>query len=94
MAHAVPSLHAVVRGRVQGVFFRASARDEAGRLGLGGWVRNHPEGTVEVYAVGPEPKLQELLRWLRHGPPSARVEGVDASWGSDASPPAAFRIRS
>ena len=82
-------LHAIVSGRVQGVFFRASAREEALRLGLGGWVRNLPDGGVEVEAIGPTDRLQAFLLWLHGGPAAARVEGVDAQWreAPDAPPP-------
>ena len=67
-----------VWGRVQGVFFRASTRTEANRLGLTGWARNLDDGRVEVLAVGSEAGVSELARWLEQGPPSARVDSVDA----------------
>ena len=70
----------VVSGRVQGVFFRASTREEAARLGLGGWVRNLPDGRVEIVAEGSRERLDALLEWCRHGPSYARVEQVDVSW--------------
>jgi len=58
-------LHAVVRGSVQGVGFRATTFDQARRLGLAGWVRNCLDGTVEVLAEGAEPKLNLFLAYLR-----------------------------
>ena len=64
-------------GRVQGVGFRYSAQGEARRLGLSGWVRNAPDGAVEVYAEGPAVKLEEYALWLRKGPPGALVSGVE-----------------
>jgi acylphosphatase len=64
------AFHAIVHGLVQGVFFRASTRDEAARLGLGGWVRNRDDGTVEVHAVGEE----NALRTLGRGSSAARGE--------------------
>jgi acylphosphatase len=67
---------AVVEGRVQGVFYRDICRSEARRLGVRGWVRNRPDGTVEVVAEGPRDRVDELLAWCRHGPPNARVTGV------------------
>ena len=70
------ALFALIRGRVQGVGFRYSAWHEARRLGLSGWVRNTPEGDVELWAEGSGEKLGALLRWLRRGPPGARVESV------------------
>jgi acylphosphatase len=67
---------AVVFGDVQGVFFRDSCRFEAERLGLGGWVRNRPDGTVEIEVEGSPEAVDSLLAWARLGPPRARVEGV------------------
>ena len=67
-----------IRGRVQGVFYRASAQREAVRLGLTGWVRNRRDGSVEALAVGPRPAaLDAFETWCRTGPPSARVESVE-----------------
>jgi acylphosphatase len=66
----------LVSGRVQGVFYRASTRNEALRLGLGGSARNLADGRVEVIASGPDDALSALERWLWQGPPSARVEDV------------------
>ncbi len=89
----LPTLHAVVHGRVQGVFFRASTREEASRIGVGGTVRNLPDGTVEVEAVGPRDRLQRLLDWLHRGPEGAQVERVDAEWGAtEGPPPGSFQI--
>jgi acylphosphatase len=67
----------VIRGRVQGVFFRASAEAEANRLGLCGWVRNCPDGSVELVAEGSRAGVEKLLAWCAHGPPRAVVEDVD-----------------
>lgn len=69
-----------VRGRVQGVFFRASTQREAKRLGLTGWVKNRPDGSVEVLAEGEEDELKELIAWANRGPSAARVERVDVRW--------------
>ncbi|HFC54458.1 MAG TPA: acylphosphatase [Gammaproteobacteria bacterium] len=69
-------MRCVVHGRVQGVFFRASTRDVAGKLGLSGGVSNLPDGGVEVIACGEARALEELRRWLRKGPPLARVESL------------------
>lgn len=66
----------LVSGKVQGVFFRASARNEALRLGLHGHARNLSDGSVEVVAKGSDAALQELEQWLRMGPPAARVDEV------------------
>lgn len=69
-------LHAVVRGRVQGVSFRFYTQSQAVALGLTGWVANRSDGSVEVVAEGPRPALHRLLDWLRQGPPLARVDDV------------------
>jgi acylphosphatase len=65
---------------VQGVGFRYSALHQARRLGLYGYVRNLWDGTVEVVAEGPEEQLQQLERWLHHGPPGAIVRRVDSRY--------------
>ncbi len=73
-----------IRGRVQGVFYRASTRRRATELGLVGWVRNLPDGGVEAVAEGPRAALDALVAWCHDGPRSARVDGVEARW-SDAT---------
>ncbi|GAB6042760.1 acylphosphatase [Endothiovibrio diazotrophicus] len=78
-----------VEGRVQGVWFRASTREQAGRLGLTGHARNLPDGAVEVLACGDPAALDQLHRWLHHGPPLARVDRLDCA-PADSPPPAAF----
>jgi len=75
------SLFAVVRGRVQGVYFRAFVRNHAEALGLTGYVRNLAGGSViEVRAEGEKTKLDELLKHLNVGPPRARVDRVEMEW--------------
>ena len=66
----------LVTGRVQGVTYRASTREQAERFGLSGYVRNLADGRVEVLAVGSEGAIAALERWLWQGPPRARVEDV------------------
>lgn len=66
----------IIHGRVQGVWFRDSTRRQAIGLGVGGWVKNRPDGTVEVLAEGPEEQVRELTVWCHGGPPSARVDRV------------------
>lgn len=73
----VCGLHAWVSGRVQGVCFRASTAEKARALGLGGWVRNLPDGRVELQAWGPSADLQALEDWLGVGPPAARVDNLE-----------------
>jgi acylphosphatase len=64
-------------GRVQGVFYRRDARQEAQRLGLSGFVRNEPDDSVYAEAEGPEEKVGAFIRWCRKGPPHAVVESVE-----------------
>lgn len=85
-------IHLVVRGRVQDVFFRASAQREARRLGLTGWVRNRNDGAVELIAEGEEDQVKDLLAWAQHGPSTARVDKVDTRWRSYTGEFADFRI--
>ena len=65
-------------GRVQGVAYRASTVEQARVHGLTGWVRNLPDGAVELEAQGDEGRISALLAWCAHGPPAARVAGVKA----------------
>jgi len=76
----MPALHAVVHGDVQGVGFRDFVQRRASRAGLSGWVRNRPDGTVEVLAEGDRTTLGGLLEELMRGPGMAEVERVDADW--------------
>ncbi|MDP3278779.1 MAG: acylphosphatase [Deltaproteobacteria bacterium] len=77
---ATKQLQGIVRGRVQGVFFRASLQREARRLGLTGWTKNLADQSVEFVAEGEEDKLRELLGWAGRGPSAARVERVETRW--------------
>ena len=67
-----------IAGRVQGVFFRASTRAEAERLGISGWALNLDDGRVEVLAVGSAEQIDKLADWLAGGPAGARVDAVDS----------------
>ena len=71
--------HVVVSGRVQGVAFRWHAVETARELGVTGWIRNLPDGSVEGHVEGPAERVERMLDWLRHGPPIARVTGVAVS---------------
>lgn len=76
-----------VRGRVQGVFFRASTRECAEQLSLGGHARNLPDGSVEVFAVGAPGALDQLGQWLQYGPRMAEVDAVEATDEPVPDPP-------
>lgn len=86
-------LHAIVHGRVQGVNFRGYTNQKAAALGVTGWVRNLPDGTVETEAEGSEQALRDFLIWLRTGPPASSVETVDAAWSAASGQFPDFKIR-
>jgi acylphosphatase len=73
-------IKARVYGRVQGVGFRYSTVIQARKTGVSGYVRNMPDGTVEVVAEGAEDRLKKLVSWLKKGPPVARVDNVDVHY--------------
>ncbi|MGH7770310.1 MAG: acylphosphatase [Candidatus Binatia bacterium] len=81
-----------VEGRVQGVFFRASAQAEAHRLGVKGWVRNSPDGSVELLAEGQRKTIDDLIAWCRHGPRGAEVANVQVEWQEFTGAFSTFRI--
>lgn len=66
-----------IKGRVQGVFFRASAKEAAMNLGVTGWVKNQPDGTVETVAEGKQEALDRFIEWCREGPENASVADVE-----------------
>src|SRR5439155_6660025 len=80
LADEVARARVLVRGLVQGVFFRAELRDRARSLGLAGWVRNNADGTVEAVLEGPRDRVESVVSWCERGPRGAVVEGVDVSW--------------
>ena len=83
----------IVSGRVQGVYFRASAVNEAQTLGLTGWVMNCADGSVKVVAEGAREKLERLIAWCHEGPPGARVTAVDVQWQEAEQSFHGFQIR-
>ncbi len=80
----------IVSGKVQGVFFRASAREEGLRLGLRGCAKNLADGRVEVIAAGDAAALEDLAAWLRQGPPMARVDDLERLPARDEEVAAGF----
>jgi acylphosphatase len=87
-------LHAIIKGRVQGVGFRAFVVDKANQLDLKGWVRNHWDGSVEVTAEGERPILDQLLLSLRQGPRSSNVTQMAVDWEEATGEYLAFYSRS
>jgi acylphosphatase len=82
----------VVRGRVQGVFFRDSTRRTAEARGVAGWVRNRDDGTVEAHLEGSEEAVDAVIAWARTGPSRAEVEGVDVA-GAEPEGLVRFEVR-
>jgi acylphosphatase len=86
-------LHACVRGRVHGVYFRAFVESCAAELKLTGYVSNRPDGTVEVKAEGERQKLEKLAECLKKGPPAALVEEVVVEWAEPSGKFSGFSIK-
>ena len=80
----MPTIHLQIKGKVQGVYFRASAKEAADQLGLTGWVKNSASGDVESVANGPEEKLAKFVEWCKKGPPGASVINVSVKKLEDA----------
>lgn len=78
--------HLYVKGRVQGVFYRAFTEQNARALGLSGWVRNLPDGRVEAVMEGRKDAVERAIDMCRMGPPGARVEAVEVKWEEGTSP--------
>ncbi len=85
-------LQVVVRGRVQGVYYRATAQREARQQGLCGWVKNRRDGTVEMIVEGEEDRVKDFLVWAQQGPATARVDKVETRWRSYTGEFTDFRI--
>jgi acylphosphatase len=85
--------HAIFRGRVQGVFFRANAEKKAVELGLTGWVRNLPDGTVEAVFEGPRETIEKAIEWCKSSQPHAQVTGADVDWEEFEGKYSSFNIR-
>ena len=83
----------IVSGQVQGVFFRASTRDEARRLGVTGWVRNQPDGTVQAEAQGSAEAVDALIDFCRQGPGHAAVTGLRVEDLPEVADERAFEAR-
>ena len=83
----------IVHGRVQGVYYRAFARRRAAELGLTGYARNLPDGTVEVRAEGERERLHQLIGYLEAGPPAARVQKIVIVWSEYTGDYTGFSVK-
>ncbi|HVS98174.1 MAG TPA: acylphosphatase [Puia sp.] len=72
----MPSVHLIIKGKVQGVYYRASARDVALGLSVTGWIKNTMQGHVEAFVTGPQDALQQFTDWCRQGPAGAAVTDI------------------
>ena len=70
------TIRLIIKGKVQGVFYRATAKDVAHMLGVKGWVKNLPDNNVEIIATATDKLLQKFIAWCKQGPPKARVDEV------------------
>lgn len=97
MEQTVVFVRLIVKGRVQGVFYRQTTRDKARQLNLKGWVANCDDGSVAIEAFGSALALEQLIKWCWQGSPSSKVDSVDVQWlGDEVSQPvvSGFEIRS
>ena len=85
--------HLIIRGGVQGVFYRAFTRDIASQLGLAGWVRNLPDGSVEALFEGNRDDIEQAIKHCYIGPPGARIDGIDVDWREYRGDQRGFQIR-
>ncbi len=86
-------VHLKIRGKVQGVWYRASTQKKAEELNIKGWVKNDIDGGVSVVAEGEGNVLEELIKWCRQGPPGAIVEEVEEKWDEYSGEFSTFEIR-
>ena len=84
--------HLSIRGRVQGVFFRAWSREQAEELGVSGWIRNRPDGHVEAHVEGDRAAVEQIIERLRKGPPAAEVDDL-RTWDADVFDFTGFEVR-
>ena len=85
--------HVIFRGKVQGVFFRANTEGRARELGLKGWVRNLPDGSVESVFEGPREAVEKAIEWCKSSQPHARVTDADIDWEDYRGEFSSFEVR-
>jgi acylphosphatase len=87
----MPTVHLLIKGKVQGVFYRATAKDVAEELQLTGWIKNTKEGNVEALATGSDQQLQQFINWCKQGPSKAMVTDVEIT-AKDEEPFNVFKV--
>jgi acylphosphatase len=91
--NAMPTLQLHITGRVQGVGYRASAQQQARKLGLSGFVRNQPDGSVYAEITGSQLQVEKMIRWCQNGPPLARVAAVKVTEVAEETGGEGFEVR-
>lgn len=81
-----------ISGKVQGVFFRDSSRAKGQEFNLSGWVKNEPDGTVQITAEGEDQDLNRMIEWCKYGPDHAMVEKVDVKWDKATDEAKDFKV--
>jgi acylphosphatase len=84
--------HVIIRGRVQGVFFRVETQRAAREIGVTGWVRNKSDGTVEAVMEGDQARVTAMIEWCGKGSPMSAVSAVDVKWETPSGEHEGFRI--
>jgi acylphosphatase len=87
------SAHVIIKGWVQGVYFRAFTRDQARSLGLTGWVQNRRDDSVEACFEGEKDKVEQMIAWCHRGSPPSRVDKVEVSYGPYSGEFEIFEVR-
>ena len=85
-------VHAIISGRVQGVFYRLETQNAANRIGVNGWVRNLPDGTVEAVFEGEKGRVKDIIAWCQKGPRNARVDQVKVDYQDYAGEFGDFKV--
>jgi len=85
--------HVLIKGIVQGVFFRANTKRKADELGVNGWVKNTSDGNVEAVFEGEKENVEKLIEWARKGPKGARVDTINVEWSNYKGEFENFRIK-
>ena len=88
-----PRAHVIISGKVQGVFYRASTRDKAVRIGVTGWVKNLPGGNVEAVFQGEKNKVMQMIEWCKKGPAYSKVDDVSVTWEEPSGEFGNFEVR-
>ncbi|MFH1156576.1 MAG: acylphosphatase [Pseudomonadota bacterium] len=86
-------LHVIISGKVQGVFFRVATQQTARELGITGWVKNLPDGTVEAVFEGSDMEIQQMMLWCHSGPPGSRIDKISIKTSTACPGFSSFDIR-